>query len=87
MSSVSPLESVGESVPSERIPLRSAAQSLALRPLRFVGFWTGVLAPLAYPLLLYSGLDTQTLFVLIGVVLLNVAGLLLGRGYASHSRQ
>ena len=87
MSNASPLESIGESVPAKRVPLRSVAQSLAFRPLQFVGFWTGVLAPLAYPLLLYGGLDTQSLLLLIGVVVLNVAGLLLGRGYASRSRQ
>lgn len=85
MSSVTPFKSPGESVPSERPSVRSFAQSLALRPLRFVGFWTGVLAPLAYPLLLYGGLDAQSLLLLVGVVALNVVGLFLGRGYNSQA--
>ncbi|MFC7019504.1 MULTISPECIES: hypothetical protein [Haloarcula] len=84
MSSVTPFESPAESVPNENAPVRSLVQSLALRPLRFVGFWVGVLAPLAYPLLLFGGLDAQSLFVLLGVVVLNVAGLLLGRGYGGQ---
>jgi hypothetical protein len=85
MSSATPFESPTEPVPTENLSLRSLVNSVALRPLRFVGFWTGVLAPLAYPLLLYGGLDAQSLFVLLGVVVLNIAGLLLGRGYSRHA--
>lgn len=84
MSSVTPFNSPGESVPNEPSSVRSFARTLALRPLQFAGFWTGVLAPLAYPLLLYGGLDTQSLLLLVGVVALNVAGLLVGRGYRSQ---
>lgn len=65
--------------------LESLFQSVAVRPAQFVGFWAGVLAPLAYPPLLVGGLTNQSLFLLVGVVLVNVVGLMLGRGYRTHT--
>jgi len=81
MSSASPFGSP-DSAPA---PSTDRISALAIRPLRFVGFWTGVLAPLAYPPLLFGGLDTGSLVLLIGVVVANVLGLLLGRGYAAEA--
>lgn len=85
MSSVSPLNSQPESVPTENASVESPFESRALRTIQFVGFWIAVIAPLAYPPLLFTGLDTQTLFLLLGVVAVNVLGLLLGRGYADDA--
>lgn len=44
-------------------------------------FWLAVLAPLAYPVLLYGGVDAGETFALFCVIVLNVAALVLGRGY------
>jgi len=80
MSSASPFRS-----PTEAAPRNVDLQSLAVRPLRFAAFWLGVLAPLAYPPLLLGGLDSQTFLVFVGVVALNVLGLLAGRGYGDRA--
>lgn len=85
MSSVSPFNSAPESVPTEKSSVESLFHSHALRPLQFIGFWTGVLAPLAYPPLLLGGLDASSIVLLLGVVAVNVFGLLLGRGYGDNS--
>lgn len=65
--------------------LRSLGQSVTRGPLQAVSFWTGVLAPLAYPLFLLGDLNARSLALLGVLVALNVAGLLLGRGYADRS--
>jgi hypothetical protein len=57
---------------------------MAVRPVRFVAFWTGVLAPLAYPPLLLGQVDGQSVL-LAGVLLANVLGLLLGRRYGDRA--
>ncbi|WP_284010778.1 hypothetical protein [Haloarcula pelagica] len=75
MSSVSPHGS-----PADRAPDTSAIRSMTVRPVRFLAFWTGVLAPLAYPPLLLGQVDGHSVL-LAGVVLANVVGLLLGRRY------
>ncbi|MBV0902039.1 hypothetical protein [Haloarcula salina] len=80
MSSASPFRS-----PTEAAPRNVDLQSLAVRPLRFVAFWLAILAPLAYPPLLLGGLDSQTFLVFVGVVALNVFGLLAGRGYGDRA--
>ena len=85
MSSATSLETVPESLPTEPSTVRSLARSLAIRPLQFAGFWTGVLAPLAYPVLLLGGLDAHSVLLLLGVVACNVLGLLLGREYRDHA--
>ncbi len=80
--STSPFQSPSEALPNRSIDI----QSLAVRPVRFAGFWAAVLSPLAYPPLLLSGLDGQSLLVLLaGVFVVNVLGLLLGRGYRADA--
>lgn len=82
MSSASPFGSPTELVPSSA----AAVQSLAVRPIQWVAFWTAVVAPLAYPLLLVSGLDGQTLLLLLASVFFaNVLGLVMGRGYRAEA--
>ncbi|MBX0322326.1 hypothetical protein EGH21_04690 [Halomicroarcula sp. F13] len=82
MSSVSPFQSPTEALPEKSVDFRT----LAFRPVQFLAFWTAVLAPLAYPALLLSGLDGQTLLVLLtGVFLANVLGLVLGRDYRADA--
>ena len=76
MSSASPF---GASADAD---LRSVdLQSLTVRPLRVAAFWLGVITPLAYPPLLLGGLDSQRFLIFVGVVALNVFGLLAGRGH------
>lgn len=77
MSSSSPVQLPTDSVPTSSINLRS----LVARPVQFLGFWTGVLAPLAYLPLLMSGLDGQTVLLLVAVFFVNVLGLVFGRDY------
>lgn len=85
MPKLSPPDTSLASLPTDVTTLRSALTSVTLRPLSFFGFWTAVLAPLAYPLFLVGDLDSQSLLWLSGVVCLNVVGLLLGRDYADRS--
>jgi len=75
MSSASPFRS-----PTEAAPSSVDLQSLT-RPLQFIAFWLAIVTPLAYPPLLLGGLDSQSFLVFVGVVALNVFGLLAGRGY------
>ncbi|MFC6756513.1 hypothetical protein ACFQER_07180 [Halomicroarcula sp. GCM10025894] len=59
---------------------------MAVRPVRFVGFWTAVVAPLAYLALLASPLDGRSrLLLLTGVFFANVFGLIVGRGYRADA--
>ncbi|QIO21140.1 hypothetical protein [Haloarcula sp. JP-L23] len=82
MSSASPFQSPSEALPDRSVDFRT----LAFRPIQFLGFWTAVLAPLAYPTVLLSGLDGQSLlFLLAGVFLANVLGLVLGRDYRTDA--
>jgi hypothetical protein len=65
-------------LPSGRVDFRTLVQ--------FVGFWTAVVAPLAYLALLVSGLGGRSLLLLlIGVFFANVLGLIVGRGYRTDS--
>ena len=79
MSSSSPVRLPTDSVPTSSIDLRS----LVVRPVQFLGFWVGVLAPLAYLPLLLSGLDGQTVLLLAAVFFVNVLGLVFGRDYCA----
>lgn len=77
MSTVPPLRSPTDALPSGR-----TIRSLAARPIRAVAFWTAVVAPIAYPALLMSGLAGRTLLLLLtGVFFVNVLGLIVGRGH------
>ncbi|MFC6863102.1 hypothetical protein ACFQGE_06460 [Halomicroarcula sp. GCM10025817] len=82
MTNTPPFDTPAEST-SGRV--RSVARAVRYGPVETAGFWTGVLAPLAYPLLLVGQVTTQSLGLLCAVVALNVCGLLLGRGYADRS--
>ena len=82
MSSVSPFNSPST---SESTVVEPLSKSHSVRTIQFLAFWIAVLAPLAYPPLLLGGLDAQTLLLLLGVVAVNVLGLLLGRGYAADA--
>lgn len=66
---------------SSALPDAQGLRTAALRPVQALAFWTAVLVPLAYPVLLYGGLDGQGLSTLAVAVLVNVLALLLGRGY------
>jgi len=82
MSSASPFRSPANVLPTGSIDF----QSLAVRPVRAVAFWTAVVAPLAYPTLLLSGLDGRTLLLLLtGVFFVNVLGLVIGRGHRTDA--
>ena len=82
MSSAPPFRSPTDALSSGSIDFRS----LAVRPLRAVAFWTAVVAPLAYPTLLLSGLDGRTLLLLLtGVFFVNVLGLVIGRGHRADA--
>lgn len=85
MPRLSPPDAPFASLPTDVAAVRSALASVTRRQLSFFGFWTGVLAPLAYPLFLLGDLDSRSLLLLLGVVCLNVVGLLLGRDYADRS--
>ena len=79
MSSASPFQSPTDVLPSGTVDFRT----LVVRPIQFVGFWTAVVAPLAYPALFVSGPDGWSL--LIGVFFANVLGLIVGRGYRADA--
>jgi len=82
MSSASPFRSPTKLVESSSIDIRT----LAVRPVQFVAFWTAVVAPLAYPMLLLSGLDGQALLLLLSSVFFaNILGLVIGRGYRAEA--
>ena len=81
MSSVSPLRSTTDALSSGSVDFRT----LAVRPVQFLGFWTAVVAPLAYLTLLMSPLDGRSLLLLIGVFFANVLGLIVGRGYRADA--
>lgn len=69
---------------SDRSATGSIAQTLhtvARRPVEAAAFWTAVLLPLAYPWLMFGGLDGRELFLLLGALALNAATLVLGRGH------
>jgi hypothetical protein len=71
--------------PTDALPTGSV-RSLAVRPVRAVAFWTAVVAPLAYPTLLLSGLGGRTLLLLLtGVFFVNVLGLVIGRGHRTDA--
>jgi len=78
MSSASPLRSPTDALPNGSLDF----QTLAVRPVQFLGFWTAVVAPLAYPALFMSRLDGHSLLLLLASVFFaNVLGLVIGRGY------
>ncbi|MBX0286481.1 hypothetical protein [Haloarcula salinisoli] len=82
MSSASPLRLPTDVLPSGRADVRT----MAVRPVQFVGFWTAVVAPLAYLAVLTSPLDGRSrLLLLTGVFFANVLGLIVGRGYRADS--
>ncbi|WP_324664737.1 hypothetical protein [Haloarcula sediminis] len=82
MSSASPFRLPTNALPSGPTDIRT----LAVRPVQFVGFWTAVVAPLAYPALLVSGLDGRSLLLLLtGVFFANILGLIVGRGYRAEA--
>jgi len=56
-------------------------RTIAFRPIETAAFWTAVALPLAYPALMFGGLDGQELFLLVATVALHVAALGLGRGH------
>jgi len=82
MSSASPFRSPTDALTSGSVDFRT----LAVRPVQFIGFWTAVVAPLAYLTLLMSGLDGRSLLLLLtGVFFANVLGLIVGRGYRADA--
>ncbi|MDS0259982.1 hypothetical protein NDI56_11315 [Haloarcula sp. S1CR25-12] len=82
MSSAPPFRSPTDALTSGSIDFRR----LAVRPVQFLGFWTAVVAPLAYAVLLMSSLDGRSrLLLLTGVFFANVLGLVIGRGYRASA--
>jgi hypothetical protein len=78
MPSASPFRSSTDTLTSGRFDVRR----LTVRPVQFLGFWTAIVAPLAYPALFMSPLDGRALLLLLtGVFFANVLGLIVGRGY------
>jgi hypothetical protein len=58
-----------------------ALKGIAARPVAATGFWTAVLIPLAYPLILAGGLTGQELSFLPALLALNAVALFLGRDH------
>ncbi|GAB6861872.1 hypothetical protein ACFR97_10930 [Haloplanus litoreus] len=58
-------------------PLRRSLEVVAA-PLRFIAFWAAVALPFLYLPLLAGGLEGQQLTVFVGLLLANVAALVLG---------
>ena len=56
-------------------------RTLAVRPVQTTAFWSAVLIPLSYPLLLYGGLNGQELSFLLAALAVNAAALVLGRNH------
>lgn len=77
MSIASPFDSDRSPSPIDVQTLRT----LAARPVEATAFWAAVALPLAYPVLLYGGLDGQGLVLLLAVLATNAAALVLGRDY------
>lgn len=75
MSIATPFDSESSTLDAESI------RSLAFRPVQTAAFWTAVALPLAYPALMFGGLDGQELFFLVATLALHVAALRLGRGH------
>ena len=76
--------SIASPFSSDRSPSTVNAQTLrtlATRPVEATGFWVAVLIPLAYPALLYGGLDGQQLTLLLAALALNAAALVAGRDH------
>jgi len=89
MSSASPTLAerlTGETVPGgsvdlELSPAVAATLRTAYAPVRFVGFWLAVALPFCYLPLLSGGLPMAEVETFATLLALNVAGLVLGRGY------
>ena len=75
MSIATPFDSETPSVDAQSL------KTLAFRPVETTAFWTAVALPLAYPALMFGGLDGQELFLLVATVAFHVAALGLGRGH------
>ena len=56
-------------------------RTLATRPVETAAFWAAVLIPLAYPALMYGGIDGPELFLLLAVLAFNAAALVVGRDH------
>jgi len=56
-------------------------RTLAFRPIQASAFWAAVVLPIAYPALMFGGLDGQELFLLVATLALHVAALRLGQGH------
>jgi len=75
MSTASPL-------PHDRLaPTASALQRLVATPIKAAAFWTAIVTPLAYPVLMAGGLHGHELSMFGLVLVLNVVALVLGRDY------
>ena len=59
----------------------SSLQASLISPVQFLGFWTAVVVPFVLLGLSAAGLATQYPLVLTGLLMANVAGLVLGKGY------
>lgn len=75
MSIATPFDSETPSVDAQSI------RTLAFRPIEATAFWTAVALPIAYPALLFGGLDGQGLVLLVATLALHVVALGLGRGH------
>ena len=75
MSIATPFDSESPAVDAQSL------KTLAFRPVETTAFWTAVALPLAYPALMFGGLDGQELFLLVATVAFHVAALGLGRGH------
>lgn len=56
-------------------------QSIVTRPIRAAAFWAAILVSLAYPVLLYGGVQGGDLLPLVAAIAIHVTTLRLGRGY------
>jgi hypothetical protein len=77
MSIASPLRSIR---PPSTVDVQ-ALKGIAAQPVAATGFWTAVLIPLAYPVILAGGLSGQELSFLPALLALNAIALYLGRDH------
>lgn len=54
-------------------------QSTVVTPFRFVGFWMAVVLPFVYIPLLFTSLDGATLTAFVGLLVVHVVSIVLGR--------
>lgn len=64
--------------------IAASVRRSVVAPLQFVGFWAAVALPFLYLPLLFGGLTGNELPVFVGLLAVNLIGLVLGRSYRTE---